>query len=193
VSSALGPLLKLDRHNEAYDIPVNIGVCKFEPVPIDDSKLHFSKAHCEVIIINELDSIDLISIFAWKRVDDCVDLFYEIVFDCFDHNVPRYRLRGGDWLPWESKRSRTLKNKANKAAKKLKPSESLCMSNEDIDDCECERLREDFVSARSDCQLIPRGAYDAYREKTERSIKKDPKTFFRYVDLKKRESATHLL
>jgi hypothetical protein len=48
---------------------------------------------------------------------------------------------------------------------------------------ECDRLREDFVSARSDYQLIHRGAYDDYREKTERSIKKDPKKFFRYVDL----------
>jgi hypothetical protein len=59
------------------------------------------------------------------------------------------------------------------------------MSNEDIDDCECERFREDFISARSDYQLIHRSAYDDYREKTERSIKKDPKTFYRYVDLKK--------
>jgi hypothetical protein len=158
--------------------------CKFEPVPSDDSKFNFSKANCEVII-DELDSIDWVSIFAWKRVDDCVDLFYEIVFDCFDHNVPRYRPRGGDWLPWESKCSRILKNKANKAAKNLKLSESRCMSNGDIDDCECERLRENFVSARSDYQLIHRSAYDDYREKTERSIKKDPKTFFRYVDLKK--------
>jgi hypothetical protein len=116
-----------------------------------------------------------------------LDLFCEIVFDCFDHNVPKYRPRGGDWLPWESKCSRTLKNKANKAAKNLKISESRCIANEDIDDCEC----EDFVSARSDSQLIHRGAYDDYRDKTER--KKDPKTFFRYVDPKKRESATRLL
>jgi hypothetical protein len=38
-----------------------------------------------------------------------------------------------------------------------------------------------------------RGAYDVYREKTERSIKKDPKTVIRYVDFKKRESAARLL
>jgi hypothetical protein len=97
VSSALVPLLKLDRHHEAYDILVNIDVCKFEPVPTDDSKFNFSKANRE-IVINEVNSIDWVNIFAWKRVDDCVDLFYEIVFDCFDHNVPIYRPRGGDWL-----------------------------------------------------------------------------------------------
>jgi hypothetical protein len=62
--------------------------------------------------------------------------------------------------------SRTLKNKANKAAKKIKISESRCMSNGD--DCGCGRLREDLL------------------EKTERSIKKDPKTFFRFVDLKQK-------
>jgi hypothetical protein len=45
---------------------------------------------------------------------------------------------------------------------------------------------EDFVSARSDYQLIHRGAYDDYREEKEGSIKKDPKTFFRYVDLNKK-------
>jgi hypothetical protein len=61
------------------------------------------------------------------------------------------------------------------------------MSNEHIDDCECERFREDFVFARSDYQLIHRGAHDDYREKTKRSIKKDPKTFFRYLDLKKKK------
>jgi hypothetical protein len=123
-------------------------------------------------------------------------LVYEIVFDCFDHNVPRCRPRHGDWLPWESKFSRTLKNKANRAAKTYKHCEYRCLTDRDIDNCKCERLREDFVLAidpTTSSYIIHHSAYDDYREKTERSIKKDPKTFFRYVDLKKRESATHLL
>jgi hypothetical protein len=47
---------------------------------------------------------------------------------------------------------------------KFQISESRCMSNEDIDDCELEHLRGDFMSARSHYQLIHRGAYDDYSE-----------------------------
>ena len=41
VSTALAPLLKLDRHHWAYDVSVSVDACKFEPVSTDDSKFNF--------------------------------------------------------------------------------------------------------------------------------------------------------
>jgi hypothetical protein len=47
--------------------------------------------------------------------------------------------------------------------------------------CECEQLRGKFFSIREEYR-----AYDDYRVGIEEALKSDPKTFFGYVDLKKK-------
>jgi hypothetical protein len=47
-----------------------------------------------------------------------------------------------------------LKNKATKAAKKMKESERRCMVDDDISECDCERLRGDFTTLRSTYQEL---------------------------------------
>jgi hypothetical protein len=73
-----------------------------------------------------------------------------------------------------------------KASKKSKDSEKRCLKDDAIDNCECKRLREEFVSLREEYQWQHGRAYDDYRARIERAIKSDPKTFFGYVDLKKK-------
>jgi hypothetical protein len=77
-------------------------------------------------------------------------------------------------------------NKETKAAKRLKASEKRCLEGETIDDCECEQLRGEFLSLREQYQLLHGRAYDDYHVGIEKAIKSDPKTFFGYVDLKKK-------
>jgi hypothetical protein len=59
------------------------------------------------------------------------------------------------------------------------------LKDDAIDNCECERLRETFVSLREECQQPHGRAYDDYLARIEEAIKNDLKIFFGYVDLKK--------
>jgi hypothetical protein len=52
------------------------------------------------------------------------------------------------------------------------------MIDEDIDDCDCERLREDFTALRTAFQEHYRHAYDDYRIGIEEAIKTYQKRFF---------------
>jgi hypothetical protein len=59
------------------------------------------------------------------------------------------------------------------------------VNDDAIDNCECERLREKFVSLRDEYQQQHGWAYDDYRAIIKKVIKSYLKTFFEYVDLKK--------
>jgi hypothetical protein len=63
------------------------------------------------------------------------------------------------------------------------------LKDDAIDNCECERLREKFVSLKEEYQQPHGRAYDDYLARIEEAIKSDPKTFFGFVDLKKKRVA----
>jgi hypothetical protein len=71
----------------------------------------------------------------------------------------------------------SLKNNKANVSKKSKDSEKRCLKDDAIDNCECERLREKFVSFRKEYQQQLGRAYNDYRARIEEAIKSDPKTF----------------
>jgi hypothetical protein len=73
-----------------------------------------------------------------------------------------------------------------KTRQKMKKSERQCIVDEDISECDCERLRTDFAALRSTYQERHGFAYDNYRIGIQGEIKTEPKSFFKYVDLKKK-------
>jgi hypothetical protein len=75
--------LKLDRHHEAYEISVDISAARYEPCSVDVERYRFANADCESIS-QDLNSIDWTSLFSCKKVDQCVDLFYDVIWRCFD-------------------------------------------------------------------------------------------------------------
>jgi hypothetical protein len=79
-----------------------------------------------------------------------------------------------------------LKNKNTKAPKRSRASKKRCLAGETIDDCEFAHLRGEFLSLREEYQLMHGRAYDDNRVGIEEVINSDPKTFFGYVDLKKK-------
>jgi hypothetical protein len=72
----------------------------------------------------------------------------------------------------------SLKNNKAKASKKSKDSEKRCLKDNAIDNCECKRLREKFVSLREEYQQQHYRAYDDYRARIQEVIKSDLKAFF---------------
>jgi hypothetical protein len=82
-------------------------------------------------------------------------------------------------LPYMMRKLTSLKHNTTKASKKSKDSENRCLKDGAIDNCECKRLQEKFVSLREEYQQQQHGrANDDYRAKIEEAIKSDPKTFF---------------
>jgi hypothetical protein len=68
----------------------------------------------------------------------------------------------------------SFKNNTAKASKKSKDSEKRCLNDDAIDNCECERLREKFVSLREEYLQQHGRAYDDYHARIEEAIKSYP-------------------
>jgi hypothetical protein len=128
------PLLKLDRHHEAYEVCVEITADRYEPCLDDEERYNFFLADCDSII-QDLRSIEWTGLFSCKKVDQCVDIFYDVIEIFFNKNVPQSRSKRNSKLPWHSKNVHVLKNRSNLAAKKLKQSEICCLTNPLIDEC----------------------------------------------------------
>jgi hypothetical protein len=123
-----------------------------------------------VAIVNELVEVDWFSRFSRKN-------WWIVAWAC---STRWYGAALKDMYPWITGELIWLKNKKTKAYKKR------CLEDETIDDCECKQLRREFFSLREEYQLMDGRAYDDYRVGIKEAIKSDPKTFFGYVDLRKK-------
>jgi hypothetical protein len=162
--------------------------CQFEAMESRTQHCMFRMTDCAAIV-NELDEVDWFSLLSGKRIDFCVDPFYEMVWTCFERHVPMRFSRGGRKLPWITIELSCLKNKKTKAAKRSKASKKRCLEDETIDDCECKQLRGEFLSLRKDYQLMHGRAYNDYNVGIGEAIKSKLKTFFGYVASKKKRVA----
>jgi hypothetical protein len=156
---------------------MQICCCKFEAIEGGVKHYRFKLEDCAVIV-NKFDAVDWCSFFSGGGVDQCVDLFYETVWSCFERHVPTRYFGCEQKLPWMTRELTSLKNNKAKASKKSKDSGKRCLKDDAFEPCESERLREKFVSLREEYQKQHGRAYDDYRTRIEGAIKSDPKTFF---------------
>jgi hypothetical protein len=185
VEGAETPLLKLDHLHKAYEIKMQICCCKFEVMEGGVKRYRFKLADCAAIV-DKLDAVDWCTLFSGRGVNQCVDLFYETVWSCFETHVPTRNSGCEQKLPWMTRELTRLKNNKAKASKKSKDSKERCLKDDTIDNCECERLREKFVSLRDEYQQQHGRAYDDYRARIERGDQERSEDLFGCVDLKKK-------
>jgi hypothetical protein len=81
---------------------VGVRLCKFEATSIDESRFRFRTVDCEAIT-DELGLVDWHGLFSRTRVDLCVDLFYDVIWFCFEKFMPRTSTRCAQKLPWVTK------------------------------------------------------------------------------------------
>jgi hypothetical protein len=112
-----------------------------------ERRFRFRAADCEAIT-EELGLVDWYDLFS-RKVDLCVNLFYDVIWSCIEKFVPITSTRCVQKLSRVTKRLNELKKKRTKAAKKMKDSERQYMVDDDISECVCERLRGDFSALRS--------------------------------------------
>jgi hypothetical protein len=71
---------------------VDVRLCEFEAMIMDKRRFRFRAADCEAIT-DELSLVDWHCLFSRKRVDLCIDLFYDIIWSCFEKFVPKTSTR----------------------------------------------------------------------------------------------------
>jgi hypothetical protein len=86
-------------------------------------RFKFSAADCEAKI-QELGSVDWHNIFSRKSVDQCTDLFYDVIWSCFGSFVPKTSPHCVQKFSWVTKEPKGLKNRATRAAKRMKKASS---------------------------------------------------------------------
>jgi hypothetical protein len=107
---------------------------------MDERRFILRAVDCEAIT-DEFGLVDWHGLFSCKRVDLCVYLFYDVKWSYFEKCVPPANLNA--LFPKTSvgdERTEWIKNKTPKASKKMKESEWRCMVDDDISECDCERL-----------------------------------------------------
>jgi hypothetical protein len=109
VEGAETPLLKLDHHHTDR-------CCKFGAMEGDVKCYRFKLTDCAAIM-DELDAVDWCSHFSGRGLDECVDLFYEMVWSCFERHVPARYSGCEQKLSWMTRELTSLKNNKAKASK----------------------------------------------------------------------------
>jgi hypothetical protein len=112
------PLLGLDRHHRAYEMLVDVRLCENKATSVDERRFRFRAADYEALT-DALGLVDWHDLFSCKGVNLCVDLFYDVIWSCFENFVPRTSTRCVQELPWVTKELNELKNKTTKAGKSL--------------------------------------------------------------------------
>jgi hypothetical protein len=69
------PLLGIDRPHRAYELLVDVRLCKFEATSMDERRFRFRAADYETIT-DELGLVDWHGLFLGKGVDLCVDFLW---------------------------------------------------------------------------------------------------------------------
>jgi hypothetical protein len=69
------PLLELDRHHRAYELLVDVQLCKFDATSINERRFRFRAADYEAIT------------------------FYDVIWSCFEKFVPRTSARCAQKFP----------------------------------------------------------------------------------------------
>jgi hypothetical protein len=67
---------------KAYEIKMQICCCKFEAMEGDVKHYRFKLADCAAIV-DGIHAVDWCSLFSGRGVNQCVNLFYEMVGSCF--------------------------------------------------------------------------------------------------------------
>lgn len=110
-----------------------------------------------------------------NELDDMVDVFYSTLLECISQSVPKVFNRKSNGPPWNNDYLARAKNKKNKLFKKYKKSGSgMDYSN--------------YSLARSEYNIVNKRAYDCYIIRMRNKLKQDPKSFYTFVNSKRRSN-----
>lgn len=108
-----------------------------------------------------------------EEIDMLLDIFYKTIYVYMEHCIPKIAKSNHTGPPWGSKHLTSLKNRKNKLHKIYKKSGSS------IDFAR-------YSSARAQYNLINQSCYNNYLHKIRSNLRSDPKSFYNFVNSKRR-------
>jgi len=122
-----------------------------------------------------LASVDWANLFLNLGTDECVEAFYNVIWECIHQCVPLIATKNLYRPPWESPILKKLKNVKNRLFKKYKHSGTL------LSYAQYAEARYRYFKCNKDC-------YAAYLRRLKSRIQTDPKKFFDFVNAKRKSS-----
>lgn len=139
----------------------------------------FRKAPFELIREELLDT-DFDALFADKSLDDMLNALYARCYELFDLHIPKATLRTTNHPIWYDKKLINLKNRRNRAYKKLLDRRN--MNDGHIDDSSFLSIKNEFESYQNDL-------YNGFLSHLAINYKKQPKKFWNFINSKYKKSA----
>jgi hypothetical protein len=89
VSKAETPVLIIDWHHPAFVLTYDIEYFKYVSMCKHFSHFYFGKADVDGMIF-QLSAVDWSDLLEGDCVDECVQKFYDAIYECFELYVPKY-------------------------------------------------------------------------------------------------------
>lgn len=175
VRESIGPLLREYEYHKPIDIILDCSI-ECESPPIGNETFNFRKTDFRLLSAF-LARVDWDGVFAHCRsVDRMIDSFYTLLYTGFELFVPKRTVtsRTGH-PPWYNSKLLNLRNRKNRAFKQYSTTGQVQYH------LKYRRLRSEFDR----CQ---RRLYDAYMRRIQSNIRNDPRSFFSYVDQRRKTS-----
>lgn len=164
-----------DRHHPTIEINCD---CSFLRVSKKITKKNFCFYKTNYIhlhrLLSRINWVDELSRYD-DDFDSCLNTFYSLINDCFTKSVPKTMPIKSTGPPWNTRYLIRLKNKKNKMFKNYKKyGTSIAYMK--------------YTLSRSKFNIANQCAYNNYLCKVRNNLKKDPKSFYNFVNSKRRST-----
>lgn len=163
-----------DRHHPTIEIIFSYSYSHTNDKPTLEKQFCFKKTDYQLLntLLSQINWIELFSNYN-DNLDLSITTFYNLLHDCFLDSVPKILPSKSTGPPWNTKYLSKLKNKKNKMFKKYKD------KNTPIN-------YKNYSVARSEFNIENNSAYKNYINKMKNNLKDDPKSFYKFVNSKRR-------
>lgn len=169
-----------DIYHPTIEISCNLHSCN--PVKNNSSNekfFCFKRANFTELIsfIHNTNWLQLLALsdYSAHSVDEMVDKFYKTMLEYMDECIPKFKPHSKSGPPWNCKQLSTLKNLKNKYFKKYKSSGSTFFYGK-------------YSVLRAQYNVLNKQMYQNYLQNVKSNFARDPKTFFNFVNCKRKSS-----
>jgi hypothetical protein len=137
-------------------------------------------------ICAQLTAVDWCALFKDFGINDCVEIFYNIVRECFDRFVSFYcSVDSENRQPWFDKELRNLDNIWTKSHKYMKEFGKIYIRlMTELQQCKNDAASQRFRDLRGDFKEMRRLKYAQYIERVEAGLECNPRCLFKFANLK---------
>lgn len=174
-----------DGHHPTIEINISIPTQSTTKPPSNvNRKVFCYKKTNYILLIELLNNTNWQNLLSYSNnnignptnIDKVIENFYNVMYSYMDQCIPKqfdYKHTGP---PWNSKNLTNLKNKKSKLYKKYKKTGSTV-------------IYAQYSVARADYNKANQTCYSSYLDKIKNNFKSDPKSFYNFVNSKRRSTA----